>query len=55
MSSLIYSFFRSGPLQEPGNVVNIYRETKASMANFSTVMAMPLDSQLGRGQATISW
>ena len=42
-SVLIYSFFIFGPLQELGNVINIYRETEASMANFSTVMAMPLD------------
>ncbi|MBK6844252.1 MAG: ABC transporter ATP-binding protein [Gemmatimonadetes bacterium] len=42
-SLLIYSFFIFGPLQELGNVINIYRETEASMANFSAVMAMPLD------------
>ena len=42
-SLLIYSFFIFGPLQELGNVINIYRETEASMANFSKVMAMPLD------------
>jgi ATP-binding cassette subfamily B protein len=42
-SLLIYSFFIFGPLQELGNVINIYRETEASMANFETVMAMPLD------------
>lgn len=42
-SLLIYSFFIFGPLQELGNVINIYRETEASMANFSQVMAMPLD------------
>src|SRR5450432_1176688 len=39
----IYSFFIFGPLQELGNVINIYRETEASMANFELVMAMPLD------------
>src|SRR5215213_8741804 len=42
-SLLIYSFFIFGPLQELGNVINIYRETEASMANFETVLAMPLD------------
>src|ERR1700675_3299369 len=42
-SLLIYSFFIFGPLQELGNVINVYRETEASMANFSQVMAMPLD------------
>jgi ATP-binding cassette, subfamily B, bacterial len=42
-SLLIYSFFIFGPLQELGNVINIYRETEASMENFAKVMAMPLD------------
>ena len=42
-SLLIYSFFIFGPLQELGNVIGIYRETEASMANFEMVMAMPLD------------
>ncbi len=42
-SLLIYSFFIFGPLQELGNVINIYRETEASMANFEAVMATPLD------------
>ena len=30
-SLLIYSFFIFGPLQELGNVINIYRETEASL------------------------
>ena len=42
-SLLIYSFFIFGPLQELGNVINIYRETEASMANFEAVLATPLD------------
>src|SRR5436853_4978073 len=42
-SLFIYSFFIFGPLQELGNVINIYRETEASMANFDAVLAMPLD------------
>ncbi|MDB4905418.1 MAG: transporter related [Gemmatimonadetes bacterium] len=42
-SLLIYSFFIFGPLQELGNVINIYRETEASMANYENVMAIPLD------------
>jgi ATP-binding cassette subfamily B protein len=41
-SLLIYSFFIFGPLQEMGNVINIYRETEASLANFQAVMALPL-------------
>ena len=31
-SLLIYSFFIFGPLQELGNVINIYRETEVSLA-----------------------
>jgi ATP-binding cassette subfamily B protein len=42
-SLLIYSFFIFGPLQELGNVINVYRETEASMANFEAVLATPLD------------
>ncbi|MFN2397317.1 MAG: ABC transporter ATP-binding protein [Gemmatimonadaceae bacterium] len=40
---LIYSFFIFGPLQELGNVINIYRETEASLANFQTILDMPVD------------
>jgi ATP-binding cassette subfamily B protein len=42
-SLLIYSFFIFGPLQELGNVINIYRETEASLANFEAILAMPPD------------
>jgi ATP-binding cassette, subfamily B, bacterial len=42
-SLLIYSFFIFGPLQEMGNVINIYRETEASLANFETIMGTPPD------------
>ena len=37
-SLLIYSFFIFGPLQEMGNVINIYRETEASLANFEQIL-----------------
>jgi ATP-binding cassette subfamily B protein len=40
---LIYSFFIFGPLQELGNVINIYRETEASLANFQTLLDTPVD------------
>jgi len=40
---LIYSFFIFGPLQELGNVINIYRETEASLAIFEQILAMPVD------------
>jgi ATP-binding cassette subfamily B protein len=42
-SLLIYSFFIFGPLQELGNVINIYRETEASLANFDAIFTIPLD------------
>lgn len=42
-SLLIYSFFIFGPLQELGNLVNIYRETEASLANFQEILSTPVD------------
>jgi ATP-binding cassette subfamily B protein len=42
-SLLIYSFFIFGPLQELGNVINIYRETEASLANLETILNTPID------------
>jgi ATP-binding cassette subfamily B protein len=40
-SLLIYSFFIFGPLQELGNIINIYRETEASLANFEAILRIP--------------
>ena len=37
----IYSFFIFGPLQELGNVINVYRETEASLANYQKLLDMP--------------
>jgi ATP-binding cassette, subfamily B, bacterial len=37
----IYSFFIFGPLQELGTVINVYRETEASLANFQEVLDAP--------------
>jgi ATP-binding cassette subfamily B protein len=37
----IYSFFIFGPLQELGNIVNVYRETEASLNVFQTILNMP--------------
>lgn len=34
----IYSFFVFGPLQEMGNIINIYRETEVSLKNFSDIL-----------------
>jgi ATP-binding cassette subfamily B protein len=40
-SLFIYSFFIFGPLQELGNVINVYRETEASLENFEDVLRLP--------------
>ncbi len=37
----IYSFFIFGPLQELGTVINVYRETEASLASFQTILNAP--------------
>ena len=36
----IYSFFLFTPLQEFGNVLNIYRETEASLENYSAILCV---------------
>ena len=46
-SLFIYSFFIFGPLQELGNVINIYRETEASLARFQKILDTPLEPQAG--------
>ncbi len=43
-SLLIYSFFIFGPLQELGNVINVYRETEVSLKNFADILAMAPDA-----------
>ena len=42
-SLFIYSFFIFGPLQELGNIINVYRETEASLNVFSDIMGMPTE------------
>jgi ATP-binding cassette subfamily B protein len=37
----IYSFFIFGPLQELGNIINIYRETEVSLNVFEGILQMP--------------
>jgi ATP-binding cassette subfamily B protein len=37
----IYSFFIFGPLQELGNVINIYREAEVSLNNFEKILNTP--------------
>ena len=34
----IYSFFSFGPLQELGNIINIYREAEVSLQNFKAIL-----------------
>jgi ATP-binding cassette subfamily B protein len=40
-SLFIYSFFIFGPLQELGNIINIYRETEASLNVFEEILRIP--------------
>jgi ATP-binding cassette, subfamily B, bacterial len=42
-SLFIYSFFIFGPLQELGNVINIYRETEVSLKNFDDILKTPVE------------
>lgn len=41
ISLFIYSFFIFGPLQELGNIINIYRETEVSLDNFQSILGIP--------------
>lgn len=40
-SLFIYSFFIFGPLQELGNIINIYREAEVSLRNFEDILNTP--------------
>src|ERR1700726_3459335 len=42
-SLMIYSFFIFTPLQELGNIINIYRETEVSLQNFQEILDTPRD------------
>jgi ATP-binding cassette subfamily B protein len=42
-SLFIYSFFIFGPLQELGNVINVYRETEASLLRFQRILDTPIE------------
>ncbi|WP_129715567.1 ABC transporter ATP-binding protein [Pedobacter sp. SYP-B3415] len=44
-SLFIYSFFIFGPLQELGNIINVYRETEVSLNNFEAIMSRPKDAK----------
>jgi ATP-binding cassette subfamily B protein len=36
----IYSFYIFGPLQELGNIINVYREAEVSLANYEEILAV---------------
>lgn len=40
---MFYSFFIFGPIQELGNVINIYREAEVSLANFQKILDTPIE------------
>jgi ATP-binding cassette subfamily B protein len=42
-SLMIYSFYIFTPLQELGNVINVYRETEVSLQNFQKILDTPTD------------
>jgi ATP-binding cassette subfamily B protein len=44
-SLFIYSFFIFGPLQELGNIINIYRESEVSLENFKEILDTPTEKK----------
>lgn len=44
-SLFIYSFFIFGPLQELGNIINIYREAEVSLNNFEKILSTPKEEK----------
>jgi ATP-binding cassette subfamily B protein len=44
-SLFIYSFFIFGPLQELGNIINIYRETEASLNVYQDILSIPEETR----------
>ncbi|HYV91901.1 MAG TPA: ABC transporter ATP-binding protein [Chitinophagales bacterium] len=43
LTLLFYSFFIFGPLQELGNIINVYREAEVSLNNFKNIMNTPVE------------
>jgi ATP-binding cassette subfamily B protein len=41
----IYSFFIFGPLQQVGDVIAIFRETEASLAQYQAILAIPAEKR----------
>src|ERR1051325_2342704 len=50
----IYSFFIFGPLQELGNVINVYREAEVSLNNFKDILNTPREPRAQRPVAVKS-
>lgn len=44
-SLFLYSFFIFGPLQELGNIINIYREAEVSLKNFQDILDIPMEAR----------
>src|SRR5437773_2895284 len=44
-SLLFYSFFIFGPMQELGNIINVYRESEVSLENFRKILETPTDTK----------
>jgi ATP-binding cassette subfamily B protein len=42
---MFYSFFIFGPLQELGNLINIYREAEVSFTNFKKILDTPAEAK----------
>lgn len=42
---LFYSFFLFNPLQELGNVIQSWRESQISLANFENILSIPIDKK----------
>lgn len=47
-SMFVYSFFIFGPLQELGNIINIYRESEVSLNNFQDIINTPAEPKPDR-------
>ena len=47
----IYSFFIFGPLQELGNIINIYREAEVSLNIFERILRIPTEPRPARPRA----
>ncbi len=47
----IYSFFIFGPLQELGNVINVYREAEVSLKNFQDILDTPKEPKPAHPEA----